>query len=136
MRYRFVHLLPALIVLLVATSISFAHHSVAGQFDTSKSLTLKGVISKVEWINPHIYVYLDVKETDGTVATWALETLPTAMLRKAGLTKESVMGQPGEIVTVVTNPARDGTKRLAWIGKITYADGRYYQLGGGGPTGQ
>ncbi|HYR84395.1 MAG TPA: DUF6152 family protein [Terriglobia bacterium] len=136
MRNRFDRLLPVLIVLLMAASTLFAHHSVAGQFDTSKTLTLKGSISKVEWINPHIYVYLDVKEADGTVATWALETLPTAMLRKAGLSKETVMGQPGETVTVVANPARDGTKRLAWVGKITYADGRYYQLGGGGPTGQ
>jgi len=128
MRNRFDRLLPVLIVLLMAASTLFAHHSVAGQFDTSKTLTLKGSISKVEWINPHIYVYLDVKEADGTVATWALETLPTAMLRKAGLSKETVMGQPGETVTVVANPARDGTKRLAWVGKITYADGRYYQL--------
>ena len=136
MRHRFDRLFPVLIVLVLAASTSFAHHSVAGQFDTSKSLTLKGTITKVEWINPHIYVYLDVKDADGTMATWALQTLPTAMLRKAGLSKDTVMGQPGEVVTVVANPARDGTKRLAWVGKITYADGRYYQLGGGGPTGQ
>src|SRR5262245_57428773 len=131
MRHRFDCHAPALLViLLLAVSTSYAHHSVSGQFDPSKSVTLKGVISKVEWINPHIYVLLDVKETDGTTATWALETLPTAMMRKAGLSKESVMGQPGEIVTVVANPARDGTKRLAWILKISYADGRNYQLGG------
>ena len=136
MRQRFNCLLAIVAVLLIGLSPAFAHHSVAGQFDTSKSLTLKGTISKVEWINPHIYVYLDVKDADGTMATWALETLPTAMLRKAGLSKDTVMGQPGEVVTVVANPARDGTKRLAWVGKITYADGRYYQLGGGGPTGQ
>src|SRR5213593_2642286 len=109
MRHRFDRLFPVLIVLVLAASTSFAHHSVAGQFDTSKSLTLKGTISKVEWINPHIYVYLDVKDADGTVATWALDTLPTAMLRKAGLSKDTVMGQPGEVVTVVANPARDGT---------------------------
>ena len=130
MRHRFSHLLRVLAVLMVAASASFAHHSVSGQFDTSKSLTLKGSISKVDWINPHIYVFLDVKEADGTVATWALATLPTAMLRKAGLSKETVMGQPGEIVSIIANPARDGTKRLGWITKITYADGRYYQLGG------
>ena len=61
--------------------------------------------------------------------------LPTAMMRKAGLSKESVLGQPGEIVTVVANPAWDGTKRLGWVLKITYADGRNYQLGGS-PNGQ
>ena len=130
MRQRFSCLLAVLAVLLVAASTALAHHSVAGQFDTTKSVTLKGSISKVEWINPHIYVYLDVKEADGTVATWALETLPTRMMRQAGLSKESVMGSPGELVSVVAVPARDGTKHVAWISKITYADGRFYALGG------
>src|SRR5262245_64172976 len=88
MHHRFDRLaLVLIIILLLAASTSFAHHSVSGQFDPSKSMTLKGVISKVEWINPHIYVLLDVKEADGTTATWALETLPTAMMRKAGLSR-------------------------------------------------
>ena len=133
MRHRFKSLLAVLTVLLVAASAAFAHHSVSGQFDTSKSLTLKGSIAKVQWMNPHIYVFLDVKEADGTVTTWALETLPTAMMRRAGLSKESVMGSPAELVTVVLVPARDGTKHLGWISRITYADGRYYALGGAGP---
>src|SRR5882762_10239643 len=130
MRHRFSCLPAVLAVSLLTASAAFAHHSVAGQFDTTKSVTLKGSISKVEWINPHIYVYLDVKEADGTVSSWALETLPTRMMRQAGLSKESVMGSAGELVTVVVVPARDGTKHLAWISKITYADGRYYALGG------
>ena len=133
MRQRFSCLIGILAILLLAASAAFAHHSVAGQFDTSKSLTLKGSISKVNWMNPHIYVYLDVKESDGTVSTWALETLPTAMMRKAGLSKEAVMGTPGEVLTVQIVPARDGTKHLGWISKITYADGRYYALGGAMP---
>ena len=131
---RFNRLLTVLTILLMAASAVFAHHSVAGQFDTSKSLTLKGSIAKLQWMNPHIYVYIDVKEADGTVTTWALETLPTAMMRKAGLSKESVMGIPGELVTVVVVPAKDGTKHLGWISKITYADGHYYALGGAGPV--
>jgi hypothetical protein len=135
MRYRFEYRLLVLMILLVAASTLFAHHSVTGQFDSSKSITLKGAISKVEWINPHIYLLLDVKEADGTTATWALETLPTAMMRKAGLSKESIMGQPGEIVTVIANPGRDASKRLAWILQISYPDGRNYQLGGS-PNGQ
>ena len=133
MRQRFKGLLAILAALLVVASAAFAHHSVSGQFDTTKSLTLKGTISKVQWMNPHIYLFLDVKEADGTVSTWALETLPTAMMRKAGLSKEAVMGTPGEVVTVNLVPARDGTKHLGWISKITYADGRYYALGGAMP---
>ena len=133
MRQRFNCLIGILAILLLVVSAAFAHHSVAGQFDRAKSLTLKGSISKVNWMNPHIYVYLDVKETDGTVSTWALETLPTAMMRRAGLSKEAVMGTPGEVVTVQIVPARDGTKHVGWISKITYADGRYYALGGAMP---
>ncbi len=133
MRQRFKHLFAILAALLLVASAAVAHHSVSGQFDTNKSLTLKGTISKVQWMNPHIYLFLDVKETDGTVSSWALETLPTAMMRKAGLSKEAVMGNPGEVVTVILVPARDGTKHLGWISKITYADGRYYALGGAMP---
>jgi hypothetical protein len=107
-----------------------AHHSVAGQFDSSKPMTLKGVITKVDWMNPHSYIYLDVKEPDGTTTTWALSTLPTAMLRRAGLTKESLLGTGKEIVTIDAIPARDGTKHLGYISKITYADGHFYQLSG------
>lgn len=107
-----------------------AHHSVSGQFDSSKPITLKGVVSKVDWMNPHVYVFLDVKESDGSVTTWALSTLPTAMMRRAGLTKESMTGAPGETVTIDAIPARDGSKHLGWISKITYADGHYYQLAG------
>ena len=127
--------LPLALSVLILTAVfiaSFpasAHHSVPGQFDMSKSMTLKGAVSRVEWINPHIYISLDVKEADGTTTTWSLETLPTAMMRKAGLTKESIVGPPGEIVTVQVLPARDGTKHLAFLQQITYADGRYYKVG-------
>src|SRR5713101_2768939 len=70
MRQR-VNCVPAVLgVLLLASSAAFAHHSVAGQFDTSKALTLKGTISKVNWMNPHIYVFLDVKEADGNATQW------------------------------------------------------------------
>ena len=116
---------------VLAVSAVVAHHSVPGQFDTSKPMTLKGVIAKVDWINPHIYVHLEVKEADGTTATWALSTLPTAMMRRAGLTKETLQGKPGEVVTIDAVPARDGSKHLGWINKITYADGHTIS-----PTGQ
>ena len=120
MRHRLAVVLVAATVLLT-TGVS-AHHSVSGQYDASKPLTLTGVISKVEWINPHIYLHLDVKDKDGAVTTWTLSTLPTAMMRRAGLTKETLQGQPGEVVTITAIAARDETKKLGWISKITYAD--------------
>jgi hypothetical protein len=128
MRHRFAVVLVAAILVVVAGSVS-AHHSVSGQYDASRPLTLTGVISKVDWINPHIYLHLDVKEKDGAVTTWTLSTLPTAMMRRAGLTKESLQGQPREVVTINAIAARDETKKLGWISKITYADGHHVQLG-------
>ena len=121
MRFHMIGL--AIVASVLAASEAIAHHSVPGQFDMSKPMTLKGVISKVDWINPHIYVYLEVKDAGGASATWALATLPTAMMRRAGLTKETLQGKPGEVVTIDAVPARDGSKHLAWINKITYADG-------------
>ena len=130
MRYRLGTLVVAAVVSM-ATATLLAHHSVPGQFDVSKPTALKGVISKVDWINPHIYVHLDVKGPDGTTNTWALATLPTAMMRRAGLTRESLQGKAGEEVTINVVPARDGSKHLGWINKITYADGHSFA-----PTGQ
>lgn len=103
-----------------------AHHSVTGQFDISKPLTLTGTIARVDWINPHAYVHLTVPSQRGTM-NWALSTIPVAMLRKAGITRESLTGKPGERVTVVAFPALTG-RPVGWIVRITYADGHYYAL--------
>jgi hypothetical protein len=118
-------LVCALLPLL--TRPSFAHHSIAGQFDVSKTLTLQGTIVKVDWINPHVYIFLEVAGPHDHSSTWALSTIPIAMLRKADITRESLQGEPGEIVTVVIHPAHSG-RALGWITRITYSDGRYYAL--------
>jgi hypothetical protein len=115
--------------LAAAAGTAFAHHSVAGQFDSSKPVQLTGVISKIDWINPHIYIHLDVKDDKGAVTTWRLETLPTAMMRKAGLTSQMLIAD-GAKVTANAILARDGTQQLAWVSKLTYEDGHYYQLAG------
>ena len=131
MRYRVGSLLVAASIGVAASATLLARHSGPGQFDVTKPMTLKGVISKVDWINPHIYVRLDVKDPDGTTSTWSLATLPTAMMRRAGLTRETLQGKAGEEVTITAVPARDGSKHLGWINKITYADGHSFA-----PTGQ
>ena len=127
MRHRLLGVALAVVAVVATASVLSAHHSVAGQFDESKSVTLKGVISKVDWVNPHIYLYIDVKDGAETV-TWSLGTVPTAMARRAGLTKESIAGKVGEVVTIDCIPARDGTKHLGWVNTITYADGHKIEL--------
>ena len=104
-----------------------AHHSVIGAFDPEQRVLLTGVISRVDWINPHTYLYLDVSNDDGTTTVWRLESAPTAMLRKGGITPAKLM-DGGSTVTVEAIQARDGTEHLAFIYRIDYPDGHSYQL--------
>ena len=129
MQSRVRAVLMLLVLIGFGSSTPLAHHSVSGQFDLSKTTTLKGVISRLDWINPHIYVYLDVSEANGAKNTWTLETFPPSQMRKAGLTKELIMGKPGELVTISILPPRDGTKHIGYIERITYQDGHFNQLG-------
>ena len=70
-----------------------AHHAVTAEFDPNKTITLKGVVSKVEWINPHIFVYVDVKDDAGKTTTWMLQSLPPLFFKGSGLTKEKRNGE-------------------------------------------
>ena len=131
---------PTLTAALVSVAISgvftvriaAAHHSVGGEFNAHKKVTLSGVVSKVEWGNPHIYLHFAVKEPSGAIVEWRLETVPVAMMRKAGLTKAELMSN-AQNATVDINPARDGTSHLGYLIKITYADGHHYQFGADTP---
>lgn len=117
----------AFLFFLGAPGDSFAHHSFTAEFDGSKTITLQGVISKVDWINPHVYVYVDVKGKDGAVTTWALESLPTGFYHRVGVSKAQLLGNAGETVTMEVFPAKEG-KNLGWMQKVTYPDGHFYLL--------
>ena len=122
-------LLSATLVILgmVAVAIpAVAHHSFTAEFSDQNPVEIKGVISKVEWVNPHVYLYVDVKESGGKVTTWSFECHPTHWFTKAGLKKS--MLPFGQEVTVSAYRAKDGTKTLAYTRKITFPDGHFYQL--------
>jgi hypothetical protein len=122
-------LLSVLGALIAPGGNAAAHHSVAGQFDQSQRATITGVVSKVEWINPHVYIQMDVADEKGAITTWRLESLPTAMLRKAGLTSEMLKGG-GQKVTAAVLLARNGTPNLGWLLNLSYEDGHEYVLAG------
>jgi hypothetical protein len=117
----------ACVLALATTSVADAHHSVAGQFDLQRTVTLTGVVSTVHWVNPHIYIEFDAKQPADKAATWRLEGVPVGMARKAGLSMAMLKGN-GETVTIVAHPARDGTPNLGYIIKITYPDGKVFQF--------
>ena len=118
----------ASVMVLVFTNVAvFAHHSVTGEFDMTKRVKVTGVISKIEWVNPHIYIYVDSTDAAGKITTWTFESVPTAAMRKAGVTAEMLRGG-GAVVVADAYLAIDGTPNLGWIIKVTYADGHSYQL--------
>jgi hypothetical protein len=110
-----------------SAQVTFAHHSLGGEFDTRKTLKLIGVVSHVDWANPHIYVNLAVTDASGKVSTWRLECVPVAMARKAGVNMKMLQGN-GDRVTVDAYPARDGTPQLGFLARITYPDGHHFQF--------
>src|SRR5689334_16564713 len=114
MQRKFMHaVLSAATVLVLNLPAAKAHHSLSGQFDTTKSFEINGVVSRVDWVNPHTYVYVDVKQANGSQLTYKFESLPVAMMRKAGLSKQELLGD-GKTVHIKAHPARNGTATLGY----------------------
>jgi hypothetical protein len=99
----------------------FAHHSFAAEFDRTKPVTLEGIVTKVEWQNPHTRLYVDVTDASGQVVNWELELGSPNGLMRLGWSRHSV--QSGEKITVKGYLAKDGT-HLANASNITLADGK------------
>ncbi|HEY1241471.1 MAG TPA: DUF6152 family protein [Bryobacteraceae bacterium] len=120
-------LLWAAVAALTCAAPVIAHHSFAAEFDSSKTVTLHGVVSKVEWVNPHIFIYVDVKDENGKTTTWALQSLPPLFFRGSGLTKDLLLSNKQE-VTVTANPAKDGSGTYGFMTKLVYADGHVFSM--------
>jgi hypothetical protein len=97
----------ALVGVIVGTGSVLAHHSFAAEFDAGKPLTLKGIVTKIEWQNPHTYFYLDVAATDGKVINWGMEMGSPNGLMRQGWTRNTL--KVGDAVTVEGSAAKDGT---------------------------
>ncbi len=118
----------AILSLLVAAIPVLAHHSVQAQFDLNKPVTVTGVVTKVEWINPHSYLYLDVKDNNGNVKHWAFEMAGPGALRKAGLSRADRGGlKGGDTVTVNGVLSKDGSDS-ALIKDVKLPDGRVFTI--------
>jgi hypothetical protein len=134
MNPRPLHLVVATLcaVSLVAQRPIHAHHSFAAEFDSTKTVTLTGVVTKVEWTNPHTYFYVDVTDDQGKVANWAVEGGAPNALYRAGWKPTSL--KAGDRVTIVGSRAKDGSN-LANATSFTLADGRCLFAGSSGPNG-
>jgi Family of unknown function (DUF6152) len=128
MRMRLAILLTAAGLLCSAASAA-AHHAFAAEFDAKKPLRLQGTVARMEWINPHTWIHLDVKKPDGTVERWMIEGGPPNALYRRGFTKNSL--PIGAQIVVEGFRAKDGSMR--GNGRdITFADGRKLFLGSSG----
>jgi len=107
---------------------SWAHHSVQAQFDIHKTFTVSGTVAKVEWINPHSYLTINVKDADGKTQKWAFELGGPGALRRAGMSREDRGGlKPGDEVTASGLAAKDGST-TGFLQELKLADGRVFKF--------
>lgn len=105
MKYR-ASLLAVVTGAVISVAPAIAHHSFAAEYDAKKPVTITGIVTKVDWMNPHVYFYLDVTDEKGNVANWAFEMGPPNGLQKAGWTRHTI--QIGDEITVEGSMAKDG----------------------------
>ena len=118
-----------LIATWIATVDGKAHHSFAAQYDANKPLTLKGVVTRMEWMNPHSRFYVDVKAPTGKTVNWNVELASPNVLLRQGWTREAL--KVGDLVTVEGSQAKDGSN-MANAQRVTLADGRRVFAGSSG----
>ena len=122
-------LLSVGVMMLCSTTAAVAHHAFAAEFDASKPVKFRGTVTKMLWVNPHAWIYMDVKKDDGTVEEWMIEAgTPNTLLRR-GFTKESL--QPGAEIIVDGFQAKDGERRANGR-DVTLPNGKTLFLGSAG----
>jgi len=129
MRGRWMAACAAAFVSIAATAPALAHHAFSAEFDAKKPVKLQGTVSKVQWINPHAWIHVDVKRPDGKLETWMIEGGTPNTLFRRGFTKDSL--KTGTRIVVEGYRAKDGSLRANGR-DITFPDGRKLFMGSSG----
>ncbi len=115
--------------LALADASGSAHHAFAAEFDANKPVKMKGTVTKMEWLNPHVWLHMDVKKPDGKVENWAFEAGTPSVLFRRGFTRKSLL--PGTVVLIDGYQAKDGSRRANGR-DITFEDGKKLFMGSSG----
>ena len=126
MRYKIPVVFIFFTILFAAGSLE-AHHSPSAVFDMDKRFTLLGTLTQVDWINPHIVVFMDAKKDDGSLETWKFESNPPSWFRRVGIARNDLAKAIGQNVTVEGSRAKDGS-RYGYLLKVTFVDGNSLEL--------
>ena len=124
-----VALVVAGIVILLQAGPVWAHHAFAAEFDAKRPVKLRGTVTRMEWINPHAWIHVDVKDTNGAVVNWMIEAGTPNTLFRRGFTKNSLA--PGTEILVDGYQSKDGSNRANGR-DVTFPDGRKLFLGSSG----
>jgi hypothetical protein len=111
----------AVVLLLAGVGRLAAHHSFAAEYDSTQPVKVTGVVTRVEWTNPHIWFFVDVKDDTGKVTNWGFSGGPPGVLQRRGISRSAM--KPGDVVVVEGFRARDGSNNASG-GSVTFPDGR------------
>jgi len=117
------------LVLAGTTAALAAHHAFAAEFDANKPIKFSATVTRMDWINPHVWIYVDVKKRDGTIEKWAIEAGTPNVLFRRGFTKQALL--PGTEIVVDGYQAKDGTRRANGR-NLMLPDGKTLFLGSSG----
>jgi len=123
-----------LLMMLAAAIPARAHHSFGVVYDEKQPVTLTGVVTRLEWTNPHAHLFIDVKDNTGKVVSWTLEGYPATVLARTGWKRDETV-KPGDTITIFGWRARDGSN-LAHLRQATLPDGRKLFFGPPAGTGE
>ena len=118
-------IMAAGLILISAIQI-LAHHAFAAEFDRTKQIKVTGTVTKVDWRNPHIWIYVDVKDANGKIENWGFQGGPPSYLTRVGWTRTDL--KPGTVVTMQGFRAADGSNHASG-GSVTLADGKKLFVG-------